>query len=271
MIAPVAAGPARKFCPPERRPDARWQAAPRARDGWTERPEQSCAYRLDFASGRGAGGGQAVHQRARCCWGGPPRPPGAPRGDRQRRRRRPRVAVGKPASGAERQRATRAPRGSSSGVDVAAVRLPLDRERRVREGGLLRSACGLRRLRRRSHPGHARDAGGAGQQAPHGRPEPAPGRRGARPCDPGYAEVLLSPERYNALYEQFRREGKNLNTLLAWGHVRAIETVLRARPLRQRDRRPVRRRPLHHLGLASRGAEDSGHPGQPQRGAGAPG
>ena len=44
-------------------------------------------------------------------------------------------------------------------------------------------------------------------------------------CEPGYAEVVVPPDRYNALYEQFRREGKNLNTLLAWGHVRAIQTV----------------------------------------------
>ncbi|HXI16262.1 MAG TPA: ribonuclease HIII [Chloroflexota bacterium] len=44
------------------------------------------------------------------------------------------------------------------------------------------------------------------------------------------AEVVLSPERYNQLYDQFRREGKNLNTLLAWQHARAIETVLERVP-----------------------------------------
>jgi ribonuclease HIII len=43
-------------------------------------------------------------------------------------------------------------------------------------------------------------------------------------------EVVVPPERYNALYEQFRAEGKNLNTLLAWGHARAIETVLERVP-----------------------------------------
>src|SRR5438067_75888 len=45
-------------------------------------------------------------------------------------------------------------------------------------------------------------------------------------CGEGCAEVVVPPERYNALYAQFRAEGKNLNHLLAWGHSRAIETVL---------------------------------------------
>ena len=29
--------------------------------------------------------------------------------------------------------------------------------------------------------------------------------------------MVVPPERYNALYAQFRAEGKNLNHLLAWG------------------------------------------------------
>ena len=41
-----------------------------------------------------------------------------------------------------------------------------------------------------------------------------------------YEEVEISPERYNQLYEQFKAEGKNLNYLLAWGHARAIESLL---------------------------------------------
>src|SRR5262249_8322363 len=44
-------------------------------------------------------------------------------------------------------------------------------------------------------------------------------------CGPGCAVVLVPPERYNALYAEFRAEGKNLNTLLAWGHARAIQEV----------------------------------------------
>ena len=39
-------------------------------------------------------------------------------------------------------------------------------------------------------------------------------------------EVEILPERYNQLYEQFKTEGKNLNHLLAWGHARAIESLL---------------------------------------------
>ena len=45
-------------------------------------------------------------------------------------------------------------------------------------------------------------------------------------CRGKYEEVEISPKRYNELYESFRRERKNLNHLLAWGHARAIESLL---------------------------------------------
>jgi len=45
-------------------------------------------------------------------------------------------------------------------------------------------------------------------------------------CKGKYEEVEISPERYNALYEQFKAEKKNLNHFLAWGHARAIESLL---------------------------------------------
>lgn len=45
-------------------------------------------------------------------------------------------------------------------------------------------------------------------------------------CKGFYAEVPIPPQTYNNLYNQFKREGKNLNTLLAWGHARAIENIL---------------------------------------------
>ncbi len=38
-------------------------------------------------------------------------------------------------------------------------------------------------------------------------------------CD--FESIVIFPERYNELYEQF----KNLNSLLAWGHSKAIETL----------------------------------------------
>jgi ribonuclease HIII len=41
-----------------------------------------------------------------------------------------------------------------------------------------------------------------------------------------YSVVEITPSRYNDLYEQFRREGKNLNTLLAWAHARVLENLL---------------------------------------------
>ena len=45
-------------------------------------------------------------------------------------------------------------------------------------------------------------------------------------CKGRFAIIEISPEKYNDLYEQFRRENKNLNTLLAWGHAKAIEEIL---------------------------------------------
>lgn len=38
--------------------------------------------------------------------------------------------------------------------------------------------------------------------------------------------VSISPEKYNNLYDQFSKEHKNLNHLLAWVHARALENIL---------------------------------------------
>jgi ribonuclease HIII len=48
-----------------------------------------------------------------------------------------------------------------------------------------------------------------------------------------YYIVEIPPERYNELHEQFLREKKNLNHLLAWGHARAIESLLGHQTCRQ--------------------------------------
>jgi ribonuclease HIII len=45
-------------------------------------------------------------------------------------------------------------------------------------------------------------------------------------CKGDFVIIEISPERYNKLYEQFRKEGKNLNVMLAWGHAKAIEELL---------------------------------------------
>lgn len=45
-------------------------------------------------------------------------------------------------------------------------------------------------------------------------------------CNGKFSIIEISPEKYNDLYEQFIREKKNLNTLLAWGHAKAIEELL---------------------------------------------
>ena len=41
-----------------------------------------------------------------------------------------------------------------------------------------------------------------------------------------HSVIAIGPAKYNELYEKFR----NLNTLLAWGHARAIENVLELQP-----------------------------------------
>jgi ribonuclease HIII len=43
-----------------------------------------------------------------------------------------------------------------------------------------------------------------------------------------HAVTAIYPRKYNDLYERFRKEGKNLNSLLAWGHARSIENLLSA-------------------------------------------
>jgi len=45
-------------------------------------------------------------------------------------------------------------------------------------------------------------------------------------CNGKFVEVEIPPDRYNQLYDQFKKERKNLNHLLAWGHARAIESLL---------------------------------------------
>lgn len=41
-----------------------------------------------------------------------------------------------------------------------------------------------------------------------------------------YKVTPINPARYNKLYSEFKTEGKNLNSLLAWGHTRSIEDLL---------------------------------------------
>ncbi|TVZ14342.1 ribonuclease HIII [Maribacter sp. MAR_2009_72] len=47
-----------------------------------------------------------------------------------------------------------------------------------------------------------------------------------RICVNQYVIVEIAPLTYNNLYDTFKKEGKNLNNLLAWGHAKAIEEVL---------------------------------------------
>lgn len=44
----------------------------------------------------------------------------------------------------------------------------------------------------------------------------------------GSSVTRVGPRRFNSLFDEMRREGKNLNTLLAWAHSRTIEDVLAA-------------------------------------------
>lgn len=49
-------------------------------------------------------------------------------------------------------------------------------------------------------------------------------------CPDAYEIVEIPPARYNTLYKQFRAEKQNLNNLLAWGHARALESLLQKAP-----------------------------------------
>ena len=40
--------------------------------------------------------------------------------------------------------------------------------------------------------------------------------------------TVIQPARFNSLYAEMRTEGKNLNSLLAWGHTRSVLDLLRA-------------------------------------------
>ncbi|MHA1756323.1 MAG: ribonuclease HIII [Promethearchaeota archaeon] len=41
-----------------------------------------------------------------------------------------------------------------------------------------------------------------------------------------FSVIEITPLKYNKLYSQFKKENKNLNTLLAWSHAKAIEDLL---------------------------------------------
>lgn len=45
-------------------------------------------------------------------------------------------------------------------------------------------------------------------------------------ADGRFAVTPINPPKYNALHAEFKREGKSLNSLLAWGHTRSIKTLL---------------------------------------------
>ena len=49
-------------------------------------------------------------------------------------------------------------------------------------------------------------------------------------CQGKYHIVEISPEKYNTLYNEFTNESKNLNHLLAWGHARAVESLIGKKP-----------------------------------------
>jgi ribonuclease HIII len=231
----------RKYALADRAARARVEAALRAAGDHTERPEQSCAYRLDFA-----GGGERVAVKQYTSGtlflqgAGPPGPlfeglvaaveragssPGA--GPAATANLAP-VPLGKPATPSGQ---SRAPRGASTGVDVER---PFDEPwigsdesgkgdyfgplvvcavwADDRTLGLL-DTLGVRDSKALSDAQNRRLAHDV-----------------RAVCGDRWAEVLIPPERYNALYDQFRAEGKNLNTLLAWGHARAIDAVVERVP-----------------------------------------
>jgi ribonuclease HIII len=47
--------------------------------------------------------------------------------------------------------------------------------------------------------------------------------------------VLITPKRFNVMFEQMHEEGKSLNDLLAWGHAKALSEVHSSLKPRERD------------------------------------
>ena len=208
---------------------ARVEAALRALPGHSERPEQSCAYRLDFAAG---GERVAVKQYTSGTLflqgAGPPGPLFQRLTQAVEQAGVASVALGKVK---DPSAPSRAPKGGSVGVDVARPFDPpwigSDESGKGDYFGPL-VACAVwvdeRTLALLDTLG-VRDSKSLSD---------AQNRRLAQDvrliCEDRCAEVVVPPDRYNALYDQFRKEGKNLNALLAWGHARAIETVLERAP-----------------------------------------
>ena len=208
---------------------ARAEAALRALPNHSERPEQSCAYRLDFANGSER---VAVKQYTSGTLFLQGAGPAGPLFERLTRAVEAAgvasVALGKVATPGAK---SRAPRGASVGVDVERPFDPpwigSDESGKGDYFGPL-VACAVwvddRTLGLLETLG-VRDSKALSDSQ---------NRRLAQDvrlvCEDRCAEVVVPPERYNALYDQFRREGKNLNALLAWGHARAIEAVLEHAP-----------------------------------------
>jgi ribonuclease HIII len=217
------------------------ERALRSSEGWTEEAEQSCAYRLDFS----VGGERAIVKQYTngTLYLQAVGRPGQPSALLDRLAKTVEAAgavarsVGVPdagvagANGTGRPSARSAPRGSSVGVNVArpfdGPWIGSDESGKGDYFGPL-VACAVYvddRLLALLQTLGVRDS----KQLSDGQ-----NRRLADEvrvaCDGRYAEVPILPERYNDLYEQFKREGKNLNTLLAWGHARAIETVMERVP-----------------------------------------
>lgn len=207
---------------------ARIAAALRAAGDHSERPEQSCAYRLDFKRGaervvvKQYTNGTLFLQAA-----GTPGPlfeslvaaiEGA--GDAGSTALQ-QVAVGKPASSGK------APRGVSTGVDVERPFDPPwigsdESGKGDYFGPLVATAVWVDdRLLALLDTLGVRDSKQLNDRQNRGLAQEI-----RAICTDRAAEVVLPPERYNTLYSQFRSEGKRLNALLAWAHARAIETVL---------------------------------------------
>ena len=205
---------------------ARVEAALRALPGHTERPEQSCAYRLDFTAG---GERVAVKQYTSGTLFLQSAGPAGPLFDRLTQAVEAAgvrsVNLGKPPG------PSRAPKGGSVGVNVERPFDPpwigSDESGKGDYFGPL-VACAVwvdERILGLLDALGVRDSKALSD---------AQNRRLAQEvrlvCGDRCAEVVVPPERYNALYDQFKGEGKNLNALLAWGHARAIEAVIERAP-----------------------------------------
>ena len=239
------------------------EAALRAHEGWTERPEQSCAYRLDFASGgervvvkqytngtlllTGSGAPGALLDRLAATASGAGATP---------------VAVGKPASGTGAAGRAGPRGGRAAGWTSPARSTPPGSGATSPGRGTTSAPWWPAPSTSTSASWRSWRRWGCGTASASRTPRTGawPGRCG--PSRPGVRRGAGAPGALQRPLRAVPAGGEEPQHPAGVGARAGGAGGARARPLRQPDRRPVRRRPLHHLAPRQGSGRDLGAPGR---------